>query len=429
MLHCRNRIPALHIVVLSPECEGRAHKKTSALSQPTNPADIYGPIVAANNRFAVNFFKAEYADKSGDNILTAPASLSYAFALLLNGAASPAWEQISDVFDVRNIPLDQINLGSATLRALRKPHLVPKVSSKQPFGFSGVVGADGRTFQPYAMAGALWFPKGAFAQSFLSANARSYGYTVFPGRPTTAMINRWASLQTHGKLQRIVQNVGQDDFALATVVDFKSKWVWPFSVAETHAGEFTLLSGAKKTVRMMPKHNPEFQYFKGENFQSVKLGFYDAAMVVVLPDEDSSLRAVVDALTIENWQSWSGQFGSRDGYLELPQFEIRQQTDSMNVLEKMGLTLPFSNMRTFAPMIGPVGGKLTRVQEGASMKVGETGAEILSYGVIGGVVGGICGNCPPPPPPFHMIVNRPFFFWIVDTRTNQTLYMGSVVEP
>jgi len=28
-----------------------------------------------------------------------------------------------------------------------------------------------------------------------------------------------------------------------------------------------------------------------------------------------------------------------------------------------------------------------------------------------------------------MIVNRPFFFWIVDTRSNQTLYMGTVVEP
>ena len=101
----------------------------------------------------------------------------------------------------------------------------------------------------------------------------------------------------------------------------------------------------------------------------------------------------------------------------------------MNVLEKLGLTLPFSSMRTFVPLVGPVGGKLTRVQEGASMKVDETGAEILSYGVIGGVVGGICGNCPPPPPPFHMVVNRPFLFWVVDTRTNQTLYMGTVVEP
>jgi hypothetical protein len=36
---------------------------------------------------------------------------------------------------------------------------------------------------------------------------------------------------------------------------------------------------------------------------------------------------------------------------------------------------------------------------------------------------------PAPPPPFHMIVNRPFFFSIVDTRTNQTLYMGTIVEP
>ena len=72
---------------------------------------------------------------------------------------------------------------------------------------------------------------------------------------------------------------------------------------------------------------------------------------------------------------------------------------------------------------------LTRVQEGALMKVDETGAEIASYSVVGGVIGGICGNCPPPPPPFHMIVNRPFLFSIVDTRTNQTLYMGTIVEP
>ncbi len=102
----------------------------------------------------------------------------------------------------------------------------------------------------------------------------------------------------------------------------------------------------------------------------------------------------------------------------------------MNVLEKMGVTLPFSSMRTFVPLVGPIGGKLTRVQEVASMKVDETGTEILSYEVIGGVIGGVCGgNCPPPPPPFHMIVNRPFFFWIVDARTDQTLYMGTVVEP
>lgn len=405
-------------------------KKTSSRpSPPASPGEVYGPIVAANNRFAVKFFKAAYDDTDRDNVLTAPASLSYAFALLLNGAASPAREQIADIFDLQEIPLNQINQGNAALRAMRKSHPVPKVSSKQPFGFSGVVGADGRTFQPYAMAGALWSPKGAFAQSFLSVNTSSYGYTVFSNRPTPAMVNRWASLQTHGKLQSIVQDLGHDDFALVTVVDFRSKWFLPFSAGETHPGEFTLLSGAKKPVRLMPKHNTEFQYFKGTNFQAVKLWFYDAAMIVVLPDEDSSLQALVDALTPDTWQSWSEQFGKREGYLELPRFEISRQRNSRSTLEKMGLTLPFWSMGSFVPLVGPAGGTLTRVQEGASMTVDETGAEILSSAVIGGVVGGICGNCPPPPPPFHMIVNRPFFFWIVDTRSNQTLYMGTVVEP
>jgi serine protease inhibitor len=409
-----------------------ATKKATRLTQPANPRDVYGPIVAANNRFAVKLFKAAYEDHARDNILTAPASLSYAFALLLNGAASPAREQIADIFDLREIPLDQINQGNAALRAMRKSRPLPKVTREPPpppIWPPAVVGADGRTFQPYAMAGALWFPKGAFAQSFLSVNTNSYGYTVFPSRPTPAVINRWASLQTHGKLQSIIQDVGQDDFVLATVVDFKSKWFLPFSAAETHPGEFTLLSGAKKPVRLMPKHNFEFQYFKGAKFQAVKLSFYDSAMVVVLPDEDSNLQALVGALTPDTWQNWSEQFGSREGYLELPRFEINQQRNSRATLEKMGLTLPFSSMETFVPMVGPAGGKLTRVQEGSSMKVDETGAEILSSSVIGGVIGGVCGNCPPPPPPFHMIVDRPFFFWIVDTRSDQTLYMGTVAEP
>lgn len=406
-------------------------KKTSSEehSQPTNPEDIYGPIIAANNRFAVKFFKAAYAERSRDNVLTAPASLSYAFALLMNGAASPARDQMADIFDFQNISLEQINLGNAALRGIRRSHIVPKASSAQPFGRSGGVGEGGQTFQPYTLGGALWYPKGRFSHSFLSVNTTSYGFTAFPGRPTPAMINHWASLQSHGKLQNIVRDIGHDDFELATVVDFRSKWVSPFSKAETHDGEFTLLSGVKKPVRMMPKHEYAFQYFKGTSFQAVKLPFHDAAMVVVLPDEDSSLQALIDTLTIESWESWTGEFGKREGYLELPHFEINQKRDSRATLEKMGLTLPFSNMDTFLPMVGPGGGKLTRVREGASMKVDETGTEILSYSIVGGVVGGICGNCPPPPPPFRMIVNRPFFFWVVDTRTNQTLYMGTVVEP
>jgi serpin B len=332
-------------------------------------------VVAANNRFAVKFFKAVYEDSSHENVLTAPALLSCAFALLLNGTAGAGQDQIADLFDLKNIPLDRINQGNVSLRAIRESHVVKRPSSE----FNVVVGKDGRSFQPYRMAGAVWVPEGGFTRSFLAVNANSYGYTVFPRRPTPSLINQWASLETHGKLNNIIQDIGHDDFVLATVVDFKSRWLQPFSPSETHFGQFTLLSGARKQVRMMPKHDSEFQYFKGTNFQAVKLNFYDAAMVVVLPNEDSTLEALVDALTPETWQTWSGQFSKHEGYLELPRFEISQQRNSKLVLEKMGLTLPFTDFSTFIPMESiPEGAKLTRIQEGSSMKVDETGAELLS---------------------------------------------------
>jgi serine protease inhibitor len=389
------------------------------------PQELYGPVVAANNQFAIRFFEAAYQGSPQENVLTAPCSLSYAFALLLNGSTGPGRKQIAEIFGLNDIPIDRINQGNAALRAIRKSHAVQKSN----LVFPGAVGEDGRTFQPYRIAGALWVPKDAFARSFLSLNSSSYGYTLFSRRPTPTLINEWAAVKTHGKINNIIQDIGHDHFGLVTVVDFRSRWLEPFSPSETHSGDFTLLSGSKKQVPMMRKHDSEFKYFKGPNFQAVKLDFYAAAMVVVLPEEDSTLQAFVDDLTPDTWQTWSDQFRKHDGFLELPRFEISQQRNSRLVLEKMGMTLPFSSLSTFVPLVGPQGAKLTHVQEGASMKVDETGAELLSSGVVGGVIGGVCSNCPPPPPPFRMIVNRPFFFWIVDTRTNETLYMGTIVDP
>jgi serine protease inhibitor len=201
--------------------------------------ELYGPVIAANNQFAVRFFKAAYESSSQKNVLTAPASLSYAFAVLLNGSAGSGRDQIADLFDLKDIPLDRINQGNAALRAIRKSHPIEKSSSKRPLGFNEVVGEDGWSFQPYRIAGALWVPKGAFARSFLSLNTSFYGYTMFPRRPTPTLINHWASLKTHGKLNNIIQDIGDDDFVLATVVDFKSRWVEPFSPSETHPGDFT----------------------------------------------------------------------------------------------------------------------------------------------------------------------------------------------
>jgi len=437
-----NRVPTFFVPVFAimlslpawPKQKENAALESKASSKRIDQREFYGPVVAANNRFAIKLAKAAYEMSSKENVLTAPATLSYAFALMLNGSTGVGREQIAEVFDLKDISLDRLNQGNEALRSIRRSHFARRPPSNMRTSlhareFDWLVGEDGRSFQPYSMSGALWVENGTFTRQFISVNTKSYGYTLFPHRPTAASVNQWVSLKTHGKFKDVVRDVAQDDFILATEVHFKSRWVEPFSPAETHSAEFTLLSGTKKQVQMMPRHLVGSQYLKGPNFQAVKLPFYDAAMVVVLPDEDSTLQTFVDSLTPDAWQTWESQFSEHDGYLELPRFEIKQERNSTAVLEQMGLKLPFSDLTTFIPLVGSKeGAMLTRVQEGISIKVDETGAEITSYALGVGAVVGICGNCQPTIP-FRMIVNRPFFFWIVDTRTNQTLYMGTIVEP
>ena len=148
-------------------------------------ADLYAPVVNATNHFAVKFFKAAYEDSPQKNVITAPASLSYAFALLLNGAQGPGHDQIADVFDLKNIPLDQINQGNAALRAVRTLHPVKKPDRQNPYP-GGLVGEDGLSFQPYLFAGGLWLEREFTTPHFAAINTGYYAYSWHQQRPGAA---------------------------------------------------------------------------------------------------------------------------------------------------------------------------------------------------------------------------------------------------
>jgi serpin B len=398
-------------------------------ASPEQPAQVpepstYRSVVEANNKFAVRFFKAAFEESAQRNMLTAPASLSYLFGLLLNGATGAGREQITAAFDLKDIPVANINQGNAALWSIRQSHPVKKKDRQS----SEAVGSDGRSFQPYIMASAMWVPNSAISGAFKVVNSESYKLQYFLQSPTAESVNKWASQATRGKISSIVHDEERGDFMLAAVTYFNSRWTQPFELSKTRPGEFTLLSGEKKQVPLM-RQSREFSYFKGPSFQAVNLEFYDAAMLIFLPDRDSSLAAFVDSLTPESWTSLTSQFDKRPGYLEMPRFELNQERESKHILENLGVSLPFSSFATFVPMVGqPEGAILKRLHEGGSIKVDETGAEIAFYEAATGVLGGICGNCTPPEP-FRMIVDRPFFFAVVDTRTKETLFMGTVVEP
>ena len=139
----------------------------------------------------------------------------------------------------------------------------------------------------------------------------------------------------------------------------------------------------------------------------------------------ASPAAKADILDAFNLRSLSPE---RPGYLELPRLKFDYRGDIRGVLGQMGLG-SFTAFSSFSPAVSnPEGARLTCVLQEIWLNVDEKGTEVVSVGVMGGVPGDIhVGQ--KPEEPFRMIVNRPFFFAILDKETNAILYMGAVVEP
>ena len=119
----------------------------------------------------------------------------------------------------------------------------------------------------------------------------------------------------------------------------------------------------------------------------------------------------------------------REGYLELPRFQLQPSVDTQTTLQEMGLHKVFDSLESLLPLWPSAGAKLTNVLSIAMITVNEKQTEVITGGIVAGVIGGVAGGSYRPPEPFRMIVDRPFLFAICDSATGALLYLGAVVEP
>lgn len=395
------------------------------VSGPAIGQESYSALVKGNTRFAFSFFRQAVAEGKDTNVLISPTAISLDFALLQNGAGPVAKAEILDVFNFGHLSSDQINhQGEMLCRALS--YIQPQLPKGQKRG------AGMETGERLIMARSLWvgFPA-SFKPAFLQTAKQFYAVNPvkLPAdkKAAAAAVNSWAAAQTGGKLTRIVNSVN-DHFLLLNTTWFKGIWLHPFSAQDTHPGDFTLLSRQRKSVPMMSEQR-KFVYLEGPKFQAVRLDYWYAGMFIFLPDESSSLSEFEESLTPDNWVEWSSSMRPHPGYLELPRFSAAYRGDVKNILARMGLGSLFQSFGSFAPAVNnPQGAALSRVLQVMMLNVDEKGTEIVSGGVPGGVIGGISA-AQKPEEPFRMIINRPFFFAIVDNTSHAILYMGAVVEP
>ncbi len=285
------------------------------------------------------------------------------------------------------------------------------------------------------LATSFWDLRANFSAAFRGVNDDFYHAEVAHlSRPDSAVaaINAWAKKKSYGRITRAVDSVPGDAFLFTSLLYFRAHWHKPFPASDTHQSDFTLLSGATKTVQMM-KESGHFSYEQTPEFEAIVLPYSDGrTLYIFLPSESSSLKQFEASLTGENWDKWTEAMSNREGTIEIPKFRIGANLNVQEFLAGIGTDCAFSSFAAFSKVFPLDGGKLTHAKQLLSFAADELGSEAVVYTGVGGVPGGVEGGAMglyQAPPPFQMVVDRPFFAAVVDRHTRTMVLVSSVVDP
>ena len=367
-------------------------------------------LIGANTDFAFKLFGEVTRHERGKNIFISPASVALALALAANGARGPTWRAIAQELELGDLDPDSLNRANAELlHSLGQ--LDPQIK--------------------LAIANSLWARRGvALEPDFLRSCREIYHADVatldFASGDSAARINSWVKQHTNGKIERIIDQIGQDAaLFLINAIYFKGEWSRQFDRRLTEDGRFTTLGGAARQHPLMSQHG-SYQYHETAEFQALSLpyGSGRAVMDIFLPAQRSSLAEFCRSLNGANWQRWHGKFATTEGALQLPRFKLAYETKLNDTLKALGMDIAFGPAADFSGMSRAEKLHIDEVKHKTFVEVNEAGTEAAAVTSVGMMRATFM-----PKKTFRMVVDRPFFCAIRDTATGAILFMGAIVDP
>jgi serine protease inhibitor len=370
-------------------------------------------LAAANNGFAFDLLRQIAKDQPAGNIFISPYSVSTVLQMLGNGAAGKTKAEMQRVLKTDDLPPGDLNSACKVL---------DQSLMSQPD-----VTLD--------LANSIWFKTGLeLKPRFVSTNKEFFNAEMdsvnFETPESADTINTWAKKNTRGKITDVVSFPfpALTRVVLANAIYFKSKWATPFDESLTKPRYFYLVHGIIKETPMMSQHR-KFWYEETGDFQAVELPYAGdhLQMVLFLPAANSSPRKLLEQF---NGKSWNYDIlqgvSEREGTLTFPKFKLDYDVDLNAPLQDLGMKLAFIPDVADFSGIADDGLFVSEVKQKSFVDVNEEGTEAAAVTTVMVGSAAIIANRPPP---FQMIVDRPFFFVIVDNATDTILFMGIVNDP
>lgn len=394
-------------------------KKTANLmdgieSNEVKKSSLNAQFKNAQMNFSMKLFSEVFKKNNNENVLLSPASVQIALAMTANGANGETLRQMESALG--GLPIDALNKGFYSYNA----------------------GLPQEEKCNVKFANSIWFRDTAdfeVKRDFLQKNADYYGAGAYKSpfnKQTLNEINRWVSDNTNGKINKILEEIDDDDLMyLINTVMFEAEWEKPYIEQACSEEMFTSLSRKQHNVTMMSStENRYIEDSKGTGFvKNYTGGRYQ--FVALLPNKDVTLDEYIDYLSNESAEKLMSRWTKPQEaivHAKLPKFKYDFEMKLNSTLEKMGMTDAFNSRKAdFSGIWQSSDGNLyiDTVLHKAHISVAEKGTEA-------GAATLVTMKAESAPIEEQLVkevtLDRPFVYLIVDSQSGLPLFMGTVTD-
>ena len=385
------------------------------------PLSEAGPVIEANNQFALEFYANLKDKEEGENIFFSPYSISTAIAMMYEGARNKTAEEIQSVF-----------------------HL-PEEDSLRRSSFSVVQSYLNRQGMPYELsaANALWVEKEFNLQdAFKAVLTEFYKGEAFDADFKEATererqrINAWVENKTKDKIKDLLPQGSLNEMTrlvLTNAIYFKGKWDDPFDKDHTRDEDFWLNENQTVKVPLMWKSD-DFYYAQTEDLQILEVPYEtrELSMLILLPKGKTTedLSSLEKSLTLDNINLWRESLQEQKmDEIFIPRFTFESGYQLKDNLSEMGMPLAFNPSgqeqdKGFSGITEERDLFVSEVYHKGFVEVNEEGTKAAA---ATGAVMEFTSYVPKTPPVFK--ADHPFIFLIQERKTGYILFMGKVANP
>ena len=246
----------------------------------------------------------------------------------------------------------------------------------------------------------------------------------FSDPSTVQAINNWCSEHTNGKIKDIIDRLGPNSvMVLANALYFNAPWLNPFDENVTAKDMFNG-SLRKSEVDMMFRRG-YMNYAEYQGCQLVELPYEGGrySMFVLLPPTGMDVNDAVRYLSEDAYNAAMQALAPKEVLLRMPKSKLETSLLLNETLGSMGIKAAFTTAANFKGIaeMGPL--VLDQVKQKCYVDISEKGTEAAAV-----TVAQVRMTSVRPSSFVTMTVDRPYIFFIVDTKNSNVMFAGRVMN-